>query len=241
MSASKSTPAGHAAARRGGTSPGSRRPSKLSGGRSAGSKNEPGDEVVVLRQRVGEPLAHQHDHAALVAEQLPVGEARRARRSRPRCGRAGCPPRAGSRAPRTRRRRTVDDAVAAAPRSTVRGPLAARRPGRRRSASAWYAGSRLQVLGGGRWRGPEGAPVDEEPRDDAADQRHHEQQVDRAEPRRVVDREQAEPVVDRRQGRVVLLPLADPERGDVRTAGRPSPGSTRGRAAAGAAARCASR
>ena len=75
-------------------------------------------------------------------------------------------------------------------------------------------GQPAQVARSGGRVGPVAAPVDEQPRHDAADQRHHQQQVDRGEPRRVVDPEQPEPVVDRRQVRVGRLPVLGLERVD---------------------------
>ena len=86
-----------------------------------------------------------------------------------------------------------------------------------------------QVAGRLRRPGSYAAPVDAQPRDDAADQRDHQQDVDRGEPRRVVDAEQAELVVDRRQRGVRRLPLRGRARSRPPPAGSPSPGSARER------------
>ena len=186
-----------------------------------GPEEAAGVEVVVLRQGVREPVADHQDHATLVAEQAADPEAHQDDQHRQveqqvaglaELTALGGDPAAGSAGRAGRDPVTTRERGGRAPQHGL-GLLIG---GVRR-----VIGQPGQVARGGRRVGPVAAPVDEQPRHDAADQRHHQQQVDRREPGRVVDGEQPEPVVDRRQVRVGGLPVlglegVDPPLGDHR-------------------------
>ena len=157
-------------------------------------------EVVVLGEVVGHPVADDQDHAAAVAEQAADGEAdehHQHRHVEQQVARLAEVAALGG-----QRVLVLDDAVApqqaAGPRQHGVGRLVG---GVRR-----VVGQPVQPPRRGRRRRPHRLRVDDDPRDEAADERHHQQQVDRGEPRRGVDVEEAEPFVDRRQVRVVVLP-----------------------------------
>jgi hypothetical protein len=147
-----------------------------------GVEQRAGREVVVLGEGVGEAVADHQDHAALVAEQAADAEAdqhhqhREVEQQVPRLAELA----ALGRDPATVLARGGGDPMAAG--EVPAGALEHERRllvgGVRR-----MVGQAAQVAGGGRWRLPVAAPVDEQPRHDAADQRHHEEQVDRREPR----------------------------------------------------------
>ena len=175
-----------------------------------GVEQRAGTEVVVLAQRVGEAVLGDDDDAALEAEQPTDREADQDDQHREveeqvaglaqvaALGRDG--------------RVLGDHAVAALPQAGVRalehrlGFLVGHEVVVRREPA--------EVAGCLRRLTSYAAPVDEQPRHDAADQREHQQDVDRREPHRVVDREQPQLLVDRRQLGVGLAPLGGTQRVD---------------------------
>ena len=160
------------------------------------------DEVVVLREVVGEAVAHDQDDATLVAEEPAEREADEHHQDR-----------------------EVEDQVADL---TEVAALGADRPLRRdhavapllqgRGARGEHVGGRVlrlvrrvvrqagEVAGRGGRGGAHRRGVDDRARHDAAHEGEHQQEIDRREPGRVVDREQPELVVDRGQLRVSVLP-----------------------------------
>ena len=174
-----------------------------------------GSEVVVLGEVVGEAvlLPVEHDDATLVAEQA-------ARRDADQHHDHGEVEEQVARLAQVTALGRHGVVVAERGHAVVLGPHQLRGP--TEHDVGLLVGDVRRALRQSRemtWRpgrlGPQRPPVDEEPRDDAADERDHQQDVDRGEPRRGVDREEVEPVPDRRQTRVVLPPGRDGERVDV--------------------------
>ena len=176
-----------------------------------GREHRAGREVVVLAQRVGEPLPHHGDDAALVAEQLAHRERDQHKQDR-RVEEQVAGLAEVATLGRDRVLRGVDPVAALA-----QDPRRLLEYGVRRSVHdpAARLGEPPEVARGARRPGAHAAPVDPQPRHDAADERDHQQDVDRREPHRVIDREQPEGVVRLRQRRVVPLPLGDGDLVDV--------------------------
>ncbi len=183
---------------------------KSNGASDSGLEEGAGPEVVVLAQGVGEAVLGDHDDAALETPQPPDGEPDQHDQHREveqQVARLARVPALGA------DRSLVPVGAVAAPAQVGVGRL--------EDGLGLLVGLEGHVLGQPgevarclRRPGPYAAPVDAQPRDDAADQRDHQQDVDGREPHRVVDREEAELLVDRRQGRVLRAPLGGTHRVD---------------------------
>ena len=177
-----------------------------------GPEQAAGCEVVVLGEAVGERRPLDQDHPALVAEQPADGEADQHDEDRHVEDQvAGFSEVAAL--PADRVARVVAQPVAPAPQHH---PRVLEVVGNRVVGGVRrVVGQPGQVPRRGRRLGPQAAPVDQDARDEAADQRDHQQDVDGREPRRVEDREEVELLVDRGELRVLLLPPGGAERVDA--------------------------
>ena len=152
-----------------------------------------GTEVVVLAQGVGEAVLRHHDDAALVAPEPAEREAHQHdQHGEVEHQVAGLAEVAALGAEAVLAARDPEPLLAQQGPRPLEGDV-----GRLVGLEAAVLREPRQVARGLRRLTAYAAPVDQQPRDDAAHERDHQQDVDRREPDRVVDREQAELLVDR--------------------------------------------